>query len=501
MKKQAVACRGACEGKAGMDCDISQRRMGYKVDRGAKVLVSIVITLLVFMRLGYVLEADYDGNQSMAGFYRLDRDSVDVVFYGSSHVYAGVNVAALWDDYGIAGYDMAGTMQTLWNSYYNMEETLKYQSPRLMVVDLYGIRIEEEYYGTTNVIKNVSSMRFSHNKIKNVWNSVPHEEFLSCLLSYPLTHDSYKELGRGNFEEGVNSVGGDWYKGYKPSYAVTRYDTLPQVRTDLEKRIPAQKNRIYLEKMSRLAREHQIQLAFMVVPYEGIDEEDQMLYQWAEEYAQENGILFLDGNARLEEMGFDPAVDYAEASHLNHSGACKFTAYLGSWLTEHYDLADRRGDDRWDSWQKYSDCHKSRQQDRELAQCTELTAYLGKLQEREDDLVIVSLDDNYKKNPYVQLLEGLVGTDPYTLGSSASIVLEDRRILYQTPDEPEYLWYRETELSDIAVSRSYGGAMQMQVNNTVKNDNYNDVTILVYNRLLDEVADVVCFNSDGVLIR
>ena len=103
----------------------------------------------------------------------------NVVFYGSSHVYSGVNVAALWDDYGIAGYDMAGTMQTLWNSYYNMEETLKYQSPRLMVVDLYGIGIEEEYYGTTNIIKNVSSMRFSLNKIKNVWNSVPHEEFLS----------------------------------------------------------------------------------------------------------------------------------------------------------------------------------------------------------------------------------------------------------------------------------------------------------------------------------
>ena len=43
--------------------------------------------------------------------------------------------------------------------------------------------------------------------------------------------------------------------------------------------------------------------------------------------------------------------------------------------------------------------------------------------------------------------------------------------------------------------------MQIQVNNMVKNDNYNDVTILVYNRLLDEVADVVCFNSDRVLIR
>lgn len=469
--------------------------------RGVKVLVSVITAVLVFMRLGHVLEANYDGNQSMDGFYQLDRDSVDVVFYGSSHVYSGVNVAALWDDYGIAGYDMAGTMQTLWNSYYNMEETLKYQSPRLMVVDLYGIRIEEEYYGSTNVIKNVSSMRFSLNKIRNVWNSVPHEEFLSYLLSYPLTHDSYKELGRGNFDEGANNVGGDWYKGYKPSYAVTRYDTLPQVSAGAEKRLPSWKNRKYLDNMARLAGENQIQLAFIVVPYEGIDEEDQMLYQWAEEYAQENGILFLNGNTRLEEMEFDPAGDYAEASHLNHSGACKFTAYLGSWLTEHCDLADHRGDDRWDSWQKYSDCHESRQKDRELTQCMDLETYLEKLQERDDYLVIVSLDDNYKKNPYVRLLEGLTGIDPYTLGSSASIVLEDQRILHQTPDEPEYLWYMETELSDIAVSRSYGGTMQIQVNNTVMNNNYNDVTILVYNRMLDEVADVVGFNSDGILIR
>lgn len=69
--------------------------------------------------------------------------------------------------------------------------------------------------------------------------------------------------------------------------------------------------------------------------------------------------------------------------------------------------------------------------------------------------LIVSLDDNYKKNPCVQFLEGVVGIYPYTLGSSASIVLEERMILYQSPDELEYLWYRETDLSDIAVSRSF----------------------------------------------
>lgn len=459
------------------------------------------MALLVFIRLGDVLAANYDGNQSMNGFYQLDKDTVDVVFYGSSHVYSGVNVVDLWDDHGIAGYNIAGTMQTLWNSYYNMEETLKYQSPRVMVVDLYGILIEEEYYGSTNVIKNVSSMKFSVNKIKNVWNSVPHEEFLSYLASYPLRHDSYRDLKRGKYDRAVNNIGGEWYKGYRPSFGVTRYDALPQVKTDSGKRIPTEKNRRYLDKMVQLAKEHQIQLAFIIVPYEGINDEDQMLYQWAEDYAEENGVLFIDGNKTLEEMHFDPAEDYAEQSHLNHSGACKFTEYLGKWLVDNCELTDHRGDEKWDSWQKYSDCWTAWHQNQELRQCTDIESYLEKIQKREDYIVIVSLDDNYKNNPYVQPLEGLIGVNPYELGNGVSIVLENRTILYETPNEPEYLWYMETKLSDIAVSRTYGDDMKVQINNVKKNDNYNDVMILVYDKTLDQEADVVFYNRDGIMFR
>lgn len=115
--------------------------------------------------------------------------------------------------------------------------------------------------------------------------------------------------------------------------------------------------------------------------------------------------------------------------------------------------------------------------------------------------MIVSLDDNYKNNTYVKPLESLLGMNPYELGSSASIVVDNKTILYQTPDEPEYLWYMETALSDIAVSRTYGEHMKVRVNNTEKNDPYDDVTILVYDKTLDLVADVVSYNRDGELIR
>lgn len=466
-----------------------------------KSLVSIIMILLVFGRLGHVLSANYDGNQSMDGFYKLDKNTVDVMFYGSSHIYAGVNVARLWDDYGIAGYDLAGTMQTLWNTYYNMEETLKYQSPKVMVVDLYGLLVEDEYYGSTNVIKNVSSMRFSLNKIRNVWSSVPHGEFLSYLASYPLTHDSFTELQRGNYIEKVNNIGGEWYKGYRPTYAVTQFDTLPRIEANPEIITPTEKNREYLGKMVDLARKNNIQLVFTVVPYAGLQDKDQSLYKWAENYAAENGILFLNGNLHLQEMGFDPATDYAEASHLNHSGACKFTAYLGEWLTGNFELNDRRGGAEWDSWQKYSDCWNAVKQNQELKGCTDVESYINKLKERDDYLIIVSLDNHYKKNVLVKPLEGLLGIDPYTLDISASVVIENGTILYQTPALPEYLWYTETELSDIAVSRGDGESMQVRVNKTVQNDPYSDVTILVYDKTLDEIADVVMYNSDGRMTR
>ncbi len=466
-----------------------------------RAAAGIMMALLVFGRLGHVLAANYDGNQSMDGFYRLERDTVDVMFYGSSHVYAGVNVVDLWDDYGIAGYNLAGTMQTLWNTYYNMEETLKYQSPKVMVVDLYGLLIEDEYYGSSNVIKNVSSMRFSLNKIKNVWSSVPHEEFLTYLASYPLTHDSNTELKRGNYDEKVNNLGGEWYKGYRPTYAVTEYGALPQIDANPEKAVPTEKNREYLDKMVAFAKEHQIQLMFMVVPYAGLQKQDQSLYRWAEEYAGENGVPFLNGNLYLKEMGFHPATDYAEASHLNYSGSCKYTAYLGEWLTQNYELTDRRGGQAWDSWQKYSDCYAAYRANLELKGSKDVESYLRKLEEREDYLIIISLDNQYKENELVGMLEEFMGIDPYELDNSASVVLDNGTIRYQTPAQPKYLWYTETDLSDIAVVRGEEGSMEVLVNNQVQNHSFSDVTIMVYDKTLDTIADVVSYNADGVLTR
>lgn len=464
-------------------------------------LVLAALAALVLGRLYFVLEADFDGNQSAEGFYRLEKNTADILFYGSSHIYAGVDTVKLWDDYGIAGYDFAGTMQTLWNSYYNMVETLKYQTPRVMAVDLYGALIEEEYYTSSNVIKNVSSMRFSVNKIRNVWNSVPHEKFLSYLLSYPLTHDSYRQLQKGNYKKLTEPIGGEWYKGYHPSFVTTPYDTLPVVGRPGPQRPPSKKNQKYLEKMVELSRENGIQLVFMVTPYRGVTPQDEEIYAWIEQFAQERDVLFLDANRCLEEMGFDPGCDYAEESHLNHSGAGKFSAYLGQWLTERTELADRRGTDAYVSWQRYSDCWAYYWQDNDLSATVRPEEYVEKLKECGAYTVFVAFDDRFRENAFAPVLERLWEGQSAGGQYDNIVVAQKGTVVYQSPDLPEFLWYMETDSLDIAVCRKYGQDMQIIVNGVVQNDNSNDVTIVVYDGRLDRIADVAAFNRDGVMLR
>ncbi len=470
--------------------------------KGIRYLLVLLAAVLLFGRLGSVLEPNYDGNLAFQGFYRLERDTADVVFYGSSHVYAGINVIDLWDHYGISAYNMAGTMQTLWNSYYNMQETLKYQTPRVMVVDLYGALIEEEYYTPTNVIKNADSMRFSVNKIRNIWSSVPHDQFLSYILSYPLRHDHYESLEKANYIDGAGDIGGKWYKGFQPVFGVTEYGALPAVAEPVQPREPFWKNREYLNKMVALAKENHIQLLFTVVPYESWQAEDEAVYRWIEAFAEENGVSFINGNQHLDKMGFDAKTDYAEASHLNYSGACKFTEYIGEILQDGFALEDHRGEKRCQSWQNYSDCWAAYQKDLALTEIDGAEDYMEALRAAQENyIVFVSLDNHYRQNPYTAALRTLSENVPEDFENNGTYVIDGGNLLYRTPDEPEYLWCRETDSLDIAIVRTYGGEMQLLVNNTQQNNHFSDVSITVYDKINDRLADSVTYNSDGGLVR
>jgi hypothetical protein len=75
-----------------------------------------------------------------------------------------------------------------------------------------------------------------------------------------------------------------------------------------------------------------------------------------QEFTEEFSLDYLNLNFLLDEMGIDWETDSLdEGDHLNLSGACKVTEYLGRYLNANYDLPVHRSDSIGEAWEEEYD--------------------------------------------------------------------------------------------------------------------------------------------------
>jgi hypothetical protein len=76
---------------------------------------------------------------AIKSFYKHKKKTLDVVFLGTSHVYAGISNWQLWNEHGIASYNFSNSSQSLQMTYFMLEEVIRTQKPELIVIDLFGL--------------------------------------------------------------------------------------------------------------------------------------------------------------------------------------------------------------------------------------------------------------------------------------------------------------------------------------------------------------------------
>ena len=104
--------------------------------------VALVLLVAVGMAgINQLLEPEYfitnpwPTTATFVGFYEMERDTVDVLFLGSSHAAAAFSPQELYDGYGITSYNLGSEQQNLLITYYWLKEALRYQSPKVVVLD------------------------------------------------------------------------------------------------------------------------------------------------------------------------------------------------------------------------------------------------------------------------------------------------------------------------------------------------------------------------------
>lgn len=128
--------------------------------KGLKVSVSLFVAVSGLFLLQRLLMPKYvDGvveGAFVAEYYKEEKD-FDVILIGDCEVYENFSPAALWREYGINSYIRGSAEQYIWQSYYLLEDTLRYETPGVVIFNIQSLQYDKARNEAYNRMTVVSS--------------------------------------------------------------------------------------------------------------------------------------------------------------------------------------------------------------------------------------------------------------------------------------------------------------------------------------------------------
>lgn len=299
----------------------------------------------------WVKAADNRMGKIMKGFYEEPKNSLDVIFMGNSDVYRGVSPITLWEEYGIASYNYVSSGQRMWTAYYMLMESLKYQKPKVIVLNM-DSAFNETKSSESNYRKVFDNMKMSVNKIEAITAPVyknKKKDILSYVFPIIRYHSRWAELEKEDFRYAFKKEAFA-YKGMDVTTLVKPYtDGTAYMNRDNSKDEIKGNSLKYLQKIIKVCEENDITLVLLELPSADSWSKDRS--EKTAEFAKLNNKEFFDMNLKLDEIGFDWTTDTADGGdHLNVYGAEKVSKFLGKVLQEQYNIPSRKEDERYIEW-------------------------------------------------------------------------------------------------------------------------------------------------------
>ncbi len=276
-----------------------------------------------------------------------DEKDHDVIFIGDCEVYENFIPAVLWEEYGINSYIRGSAQQLIWQSYYLLEDTLRYETPDVVVFNVLAMKYDEPQKETYNRMT-IDGMEWSMAKVNSIFASMTEEEtFLDYLFPILRYHSRWDELTSDDitYMFDADSVS---YNGYYMRVDSLPVDTIPaeQILPDYEF---GENAYYYLELMTELCEENDIELILIKAPslYPAwYDEWDEQMI----EYSEEHDLTYINYLDLIEEVGIDWNTDTYDAGlHLNLYGAEKLSIAFGEFLVEEVGLESRQDEEELSS--------------------------------------------------------------------------------------------------------------------------------------------------------
>ncbi len=362
-----------------------------------KITSFLLVFVLLFSVSNYALSFKYlDSTYKLESFYRLEDDTVDVLVLGSSHAYQGINTAIMWKEFGYSTFNLCGPAQPIWNTYYYLEEALKTQSPKVIILDTYMLYVSDEYSESSYAIKNTYGLKWSQTKVDAINASFDTEntgyQYFFSLLQY---HSRYSDLSQNDFY---------FYQGKKAMYenhmgfycSFNTENVADNDYTELTEcsELP-EKTENYYRKIIELAQSEGITLLITAIPFKA-DSFNIKYINEAQRIAEEYGVPFYNFLREYKEaLGIDYSTDFADNQHLNHLGNTKLTNFFGELITMEYTVPDKRGNQRYSAWDADAEVYYDQLENHNVKKIESLGGYLSVFDNDRYTIIVTHTCDDY----------------------------------------------------------------------------------------------------------
>lgn len=311
------------------------------------VFVSAILVICVLLSfLQMLVMPKYTDNKegALVSEYYGEIGEHDVLFVGDCEVYESFVPAVLWERYGISSYVRGSAQQLVWQSYYLLEETLRYETPKAVVFNVMALKYGEPQREAYNRMT-LDGMRWSSSKIGSINASMTDEESLVEYI-FPILrfHSRITSLTSDDIRYAFKSPKVS-HSGYLMQTGIVPQTDFSEGRAELDYEI-AENAWKYLDMMRELCAERGIELILVKAPT------NSWMYWWHDEweeqvqsYAEEHRLKYYNFIPLAGDIGIDWSTDtYDAGAHLNVYGAEKLTDYFGQILSEKHGLSDRRSE-------------------------------------------------------------------------------------------------------------------------------------------------------------
>lgn len=291
-------------------------------------------------------------------FYNTPKNTIDMIFVGSSHSYTTFDPEIFDSRLNINTYQMGMPNQTGDGTYYTVMEILNYQKPRFLVMELYWDVLKNDFdlkqvdylfkvLDNEELKKNYINTWFPLNeRVKYYLKPVRYQqEFLQYTNNELL---KYIEKNQGLKKTIVQFEGEEYYrsKGFiYCDYVMSEEDRQKRLNGmpfDAKRWEFSSLQKKSVENIAKLCKENEIQLIFVTAPISNVNfsktNDYDILYNKMSQFANSLDVKYLDFNIINREENMFSDENFRDGGHLNFSGTVISSEYFINWFLDNFEL-------------------------------------------------------------------------------------------------------------------------------------------------------------------